>query len=202
MGPGAYLRGAATALMALVTVGCTGHFAELPDERYYRLPESAPQQATAQFAGTIAVVLPSSDGLHAERAMLYSRHDRPLEILRHHYYFWTESPPRLVQEHLVEYLRSAGIAEHVFRAEAAPGHGLQLEARLLRFERQVGSDPTQVLVELELGWRSRSADTPPARRTYRAREAAADDTIYASVQAYGKALTDIYARFLRDMPPG
>ena len=199
---GAYVRGAVPALLVLVAAGCTGNFAELPEDRFYRLPQPAPQRAAAQVAGTIAVALPSSDGLHAERALLYSRHDRPLETLRHHYYFWTESPPRLVQEHLIQYLRSAGVAEHVVRAEAAPGSGLRLEARLLRFERLVGGDPPQVLVELELGWHGRSADMPPARRTYRALEAAADDSIYASVQAYGNALADIYARFLRDMPPG
>ena len=183
-------------------MGCTGNLADLPEDRFYRLPDPAPQRAALRFPGTIAVALPSSDGLHAERALLYSRHDRPLETLRHHYYFWAESPPRLVQEHLVAYLRAAGVSDHVVRAEAAADNDLRLEARLLRFERLVGGDQARVLVALELGWQRRGAGALPPRRTYRALTAAADDSIYASVQAYGEALADVYARFLRDMPPG
>lgn len=183
---------------ALVAAGCAGAPADLPEDRFYRLPEPAPVAAKTGHAGTIAVTLPHSDGLHTERALLYSRHDRPLEILRHHYFFWAESPPRLLQDYLIQHLRGAGLADRVLRAEAAPTDALRLESRLLRFERRIGGAETQVLVELELGWSNR-ADR--SRRPYRALVTAADDSIYASVQAYGHALGEILDRFLREHPP-
>lgn len=185
---------------ALLGLGCVGAPPDLPEDRFYRLPAPAPHSAAARYAGTIAVALPESDGLHSERALLYSQHDRPLEILRHHYFYWTESPPRLLQDFLVQYLRRAGVADQVVGAGVASGKALRLESRLLRFERHIGGARPQVLVELELGWRSRAGARP--RAVYRVLAPAADDSIYATVQAYGLALDQILAAFVQEHPPG
>lgn len=190
------------ALGAWTLVACVGAPPELPEDRFYRLPEPKPRTAIAPYAGTIAVSLPHSDGLHTERALLYSHHDRPLEVLRHHYFFWAESPPRLLQDHMVAYLRAAGMAERVSRAQNADGDALHLESRLLRFERHIGGAQTQVVVELELGWNGADAGSLRSRRIYGVQTAAEDDSIYASVQAYGRALEQIYQRFLQELPPG
>lgn len=190
----------AMAFLGALIAGCAGPATQLPDERYYRLPEPTARTA-APAASIIVVALPRTDGLHAERALLYSRHDRPLEILRHHYYFWAESPPRLLQDHLIEYLRQAQIAQRVEGIDGAPVAAPLLESRLLRFERQVGGPNPGVLVELELGWRRPAADGGGSRRNYRVYMPAANDTVYASVQAFGQALTEIYERFLHDFPP-
>lgn len=196
-------RGALVVMLGVwALAACVGVPPELPEDRFYRLPEPKPHAATATYAGTIAVSLPHSDGLHTERALLYSQHDRPLEVLRHHYFFWAESPPRLLQDHMVAYLRAAGMADRVSRAENAGGDALRLESRLLRFERHIGGARTRVVVELELGWSGTDSRTARSRRTYRVQAAADDDSIYASVQAYGRALEQIYQRFLQELPPG
>lgn len=192
--------GAGLLLVLFGAVGCVGSVPQLPDDRYYRLPEPSAAEPSRHVQATVAVALPRSDGLHSERAMLYSHHDRPLEVLRHHYYFWAESPPRLIQEHAIAYLRQTHIAPDVVRDEAAPAAALRLESRLLRFERLVGGATPEVVVGLELQWQApERAPTPP--RAYRVTVPAADDSIYASVQAFGAALTQIYARFLHDAPP-
>ncbi len=186
-------------LLSIALSGCVGKVPAIPEDHYYRLPIPAPQPAASRIAGTVGVALPRADGLHSERAVLYSRQDRPLEILRHHYFFWAESPPRLIQDHLIEYLRAARAAEAVVRAEAGDNAPSQIESRLLQFERLVGDDSHQVLVELELNLRRKLGDGRSRRHVYRARAPVADDTVYASVQAFGKALDSIYARFLRDL---
>ncbi len=185
-------------LLGAALGGCLGKVPAIPEDHYYRLPMPAPQPAASRMAGTVAVALPRADGLHSERAVLYSRKDRPLEILRHHYFFWAESPPRLIQDHLIEYLRAAQAADAVIRTQTGDDAKLRIESRLMRFERLVGASPNQVLVELELSLR-RNDDTSSRQHVYRARAPVADDTVYASVQAFGKALDSIYAKFLHDL---
>ncbi len=192
-------RWMAATLLSIALGGCLGKVPAIPEDHYYRLPMPAPQPAATRIAGTVAVALPRADGLHSERTVLYSRQDRPLEILRHHYFFWAESPPRLVQDHLIEYLRAAHVADAVIRTEAGDGTSLRIESRLVRFERLVGASSNQVLVELELSLRRKDQNGNPRQHVYRARAPVADDTVYASVQAFGKALDSIYAKFLRDL---
>lgn len=187
------------ALLMVALTACSNRVAELPEDRFYRLPEPTPVAAAPRFAGTLAVALPASDGLHNERAMLYAQHDRLLEIRRYHYFFWVQTPPRLVQEHLAEYLRRARVAEPVVLADGKVGSGLRLESRLIRFERIVGGTVPQVMVELELALR----DGADARRhRYRVLLPAQDGSVYASVEAFGQALEAIYARFLQEPGAG
>lgn len=192
---------ALTVVLLAALGGCIGKVPAIPEDHYYRLPDPDPQPLAKPFAGTVAVALPVADGLHTERAVLYSRRDRPLEIRRHHYYFWAESPPRLIQEHLIAYLRAARAADTVVRAEAGDHSDIRIETRLLRFERLVGTASPEVLVELELGVRRGQSGMVSQRHVYRARAPVGDDTLYASAQAFGRALESIYARFLTDVPP-
>lgn len=70
---------------------------------------------SGQINVTIRVDLLRSDGLHDEMTILYTNTDTPLELHRYHYNHWTDSPPRLIQESLLKYLRKPRLVQNVMR---------------------------------------------------------------------------------------
>ena len=192
---------AAAAALAAVLSGCFGQLPQVPEDRFYRLGEPAlpAEVPKPDIDGSIAVARPYSDGLHTERAILYATAEQPLRVMRHHYDFWADSPPVLVQEHLVEFLRRAGVGDSVVRSESALDRALLIEPRLERFERMLGTgdDGDQVAVALEFTIRGKHQE--PLVTGYRVRQPVRGEGMYATVQAFDAALTDIYLRLLRDL---
>lgn len=190
-------RLSAVALTVLLG-GCIPQVPEVPEDRFYRLGEpTVPADLTApRFERTVIVARPVTDGLHTERAILYAEADEPLRILRHNYDLWADSPPVLIQAHLVDFLRRAGVAERVVRSESAVQRGLLIEPRLERFERILGSDGGAVVVALEFMVRD---DREPLIAGYQVRRPVRDDGVYAAVEAFEAALVEIYSRLLRDL---
>ncbi len=189
---------AGAALLSLVLGGCMSA-PPVPDDHFYRLPPAHAQALSAPvLKGVLAVERPRSDDLHGERAMLFVRAERPLELNRYHYYFWVDTPPHLIQEQLRRYLQQAGVAKRVVRLDGGPAPDYVLHGRVVRFERVVRKDGADASVMLELG-------VSPVHgghgwsKTYRAVERARGGDVNATVQAFGVALDHIYAQFLRDL---
>ena len=69
-----------------------------------------------------------------------------------------------------------------------------LQTHIVRFERSISDRGIGVLVELEMSLQQRHRLLH--KQVYRQNIAVHGDTMHATVQAFGVALTDIYARFL------
>lgn len=173
----------------------------VPEDRFYRLPVPDPVAETGPAVdGTVGVARLYADGLHNERALLYVRAERPLELHRHHYDYWVESPPRMLQQHLLEYLRAIEFAPRVIRHDAGADVDYVVSGRLLRFERLVGkAGSSAVAVSLELALEPRAASGPGQVRTYSVVRPVADESIYAAVQGFARALEEMYARFAAEL---
>ena len=191
-------RLAAAALGSLLLAGCMSA-PPVPDDHFYRLP---PAQVTALpaplFKGVLAVDRPRSDDLHGERAMLFVRAERPLELNRYHYYFWVDTPPHLIQEQLRLTLQSAGVAARVVRADGGPAPDVVLRSRLVRFERVLRKGGAYASVALEFSV-ARANGEPGWSKAYADVEPAQGDDVHATVQAFGVALQRIYGRLLHDL---
>ncbi len=186
-------------LLGLVLAACTAQ-PPVPEDRFYRLvvPRVAPGTRMGAITGTIAVREMASDGLHSERAMLYSEDPGQRVLQQYHYHFWLDAPPRLAQDYLVAYLRKIGIAERVVEGHSGIAGTYTVSGRLKRFEQLLDQGNFRTIVELELRLWSPDATVPVMVKDYRAMVPVGSG-VTAAVQGYEKALDGIAAEFADDI---
>ncbi len=185
-------------LIALALGGCASGPA--PSDHYYRLDVGAPASAleAPAFPGTLVVERFRADALTSERLLVYRRADESSEVYRHAYHYWLDSPTTLLPRALASYLRAAGAANRVVTNETRLRPDFAVEGRIVRFERVLGGSAPAVLVELELSL-TREADRElMLLATYREEREADGRSIAQAVDAFSRALADIFARFLAD----
>jgi len=183
----------------LAVAGC-GAAPPVPVERYYRIGVAAPTALPAPvLPGLLAVAPLQSDGLHSERALLYADQGQPRELRRYHYHHWADSPPRLLQEQLVAYLRQARAAATVLPDDPRLQAEHRVVGRLVRFERLNNAERALAAVDLELGLERKGSARPVWLRQYRAEVPARDGSVAAVVEAFEQAVGDVYGRFLSDL---
>lgn len=170
-----------------------------PQDSFYRLPDATPGAgAEAPLnPGRLGVQRLSSDGLYHERPILYIDSRQPNEIRRYHYHHWASSPPDLVREHLLVYLRGFAGGGKVERYVPGEDFDAVLGGRLQRFERVLDGTGVEAIVQIEFDFRR--ADGFRFSRTYLERHAAPGATIHDSVQAFSEALQAIYERFTAEL---
>ena len=176
---------------------------EVPQDTFYRLDVGVPEKALSapRFRGTLEVARLSADGLTAGRPIVYSRSDRPRELLEYHYHFWTEPPPVMLRDQLVAYLRGAKVASAVVTPELRVAADYALTGKIMRLERVIGASPgaAKAVVELELGVRQTAGERLLFLDTYRVETAAAADTVGAAVDAMNEGLKRVFALFVADI---
>lgn len=200
MRPNPYRRLWATLALAGVLAGCARQ-APVPANHFYRLAVAPPKTALAKpvLSGVLGVAPPVAHGLRGERAMLYVDARRPLEVRRYHYHFWVDTPPRLLQQQLIAYLRAAHVARQVVSSDSSAGTRELVTGRLLRFERLQGADGVQAVVAMELDLQGGRSGNVRRIGVYRAEVRARDRSMYASVEAFNQAVARVYAAFVRDL---
>jgi ABC-type uncharacterized transport system auxiliary subunit len=190
------------AILSAVLLGVTGcgSAPPVPVERYYRIAVPAPKALSAPvLPGLLAVAPLQSDGLHSERALLYADQGQPRELRRYHYHHWADSPPRLLQEQLVAYLRQARAAATVLPDDPRLLAEYRVVGRLVRFERLNDAERALAAVELELGLERKGSARPVWLHQYRAEMPARDGSVAAVAEAFEQAVGDVYGRFLSDL---
>ena len=130
--------------------------------------------------------------------IVYGMADRPYELHEYHYHFWTEPPPTMLRDQLVDYLRAAKVTTMVVTPEMRVEPDYVLAGRIKRLEKINGSPPRAV-VELELALRRTANDELLFLGTYGVEAKAGADTVAAAVAAFNDALTEIYAKFTADI---
>lgn len=180
---------------------CFGGSEAVPQDHYYHLADisSGLKQFNKPF-GVIAVSPLSSDALHHDRMILYSLQSAPLMLNTYYYHQWTNTPGRLIQEHLIDYLRQVNFAKVIVRYGERERIDGQISGYIQRFERIVGAGGPQVVVRLELSFIPRAPGAPAAlTKVYTSERKAADDSMESTVAAFSIALQTIYGRFVADV---
>lgn len=172
----------------------------VPQDTYHRLrvPPPANPLPRPPLAGMLEVERLAADGLTAGRPLIYSKSDRPQELQEYLYHFWTEPPPIMLRDEIVDYLRAANAAKAVVTPELRVSPDYVLTGKVKRLERVQG-EPPRAVVELELGVRATRANTLVILDTYREEIGAVADTMGAAVDAMNQGLARIFARFVADL---
>lgn len=185
-------------ILLLATLGgCLGAAPPVPRDHFYRIEVEVIQEPPARLPGTISVSPIDAEGLMRERPMLFSIGDAH-EIQQHDYHYWIESPPRMLQGQLVDFLRQSGAADSVITPDLRLPADFEVTGRIRRFERVLRADATRVVVELELAMADTGGKRLVVVQSYGAEVPAEDAGVEASVRAMDLALSDIFTRFLAD----
>ena len=185
---------------SLLLSACFGGGEPIPQDQFYRLSAASYNGDNLQpITAVIAVSTLDSDVLHSERSILYSQFDEPLKLQRYHYHHWTNIPSKLIQDNLVDYLRTSGIAKQVIRYGEQSTIDAEIGGQVKRFERVIGGTSTKVVVQLELFYKSRGAKPKYYQNKYEQQVVVSDTSMHTTAIAFSQALQAIYSDFLKDI---
>jgi ABC-type uncharacterized transport system auxiliary subunit len=174
----------------------------VPRDQFYRLSGGVPttRHDPAPLDGSLGVVRLRADGLVTQRPILFTSRERPNRLEQHSYNYWVESPPLMLRDALVDYLREAGAATSVTVGEARRATGCELTGTLRRMEQiTAGGEPSTALIEIEFMLERANDRTVLLHRTYRAEQVAADLTVDATATAFNSVLGALFARLVADL---
>jgi len=189
--------------MILVGIGIIGSLLgcsaqpPVPEDHFYQLPKAQLQTIKRSIVNELSVKRLVTDGLHSERSLLFSESDKALQLKQYHYHHWSDSPPRMIQEHLISALRNAGIANTVVNYDAAQRADYNLSGKIRHFEQTGRGKKNEVLVGIELRLDDKNGK-PLLIKDYHYSQAANSSTPHDLVNAFGTALNKIYAEFVSD----
>lgn len=187
----------------LITIGIFGSLLAcsaqppVPEDNFYQLPKAQLQAGKHSMAKELSVKRLVTDGLHSERALLFSESGQALQLKQYHYHHWSDSPPRMLQEHLISAMRSAGVADTVINYDAAQRAAYNLSGKIRHFEQIGRGKKSEVLVGLELRLDDKHGK-PLLIKDYHYTQAANSAAPHDLVNAFGAALNKIYAEFISD----
>lgn len=188
--------------LAISLSGCFGGSSiPVPADHYYRLADNhsnEPRHVDPALPGSLAVHRFVARGLYQERPLLFIKADNPLELRRHHYHHWIDTPGRLIQDDFLQYLRNRNFAQNIRRFQPGKQSDYQITGRVNRFERVLGTAGTTVMVSLELELQSDRQETL-FRNTYTRSVEVTDRQMYSSIMVFDTALQQIYSNFVSDI---
>lgn len=187
-------------LLVVLLSACVAQLAPVPQENYYRLNASAAaSDAGARLTdGLLMVEELRSDGVHAERALIYSDDNAHRRLNLYNYDFWSDPPTRLVQGYLVQRLRAAGAAAQVMRYTINDNADLYIGGRLERFAELIDGKQARVEVQIELRLSIAGERRPRLLRSYHAEVAINGTDPADTVAGYEQALNQISTQFIAD----
>lgn len=171
----------------------------VPSDHFYRLPD--PQSSsvldTPLVNGMVLVKQFQTDGLHIERAILYTNDEQSIELKQYRYHFWQDSPSRLVRDHLVAYLRDANMAPIVVTDNGSAAE-VVVSGKIKQFEQRIWNNDAEAVVALEFRVDRATEVQPILLKDYRTQVAVDGDSMRATVTAFDKALLELFEAFLAD----
>jgi ABC-type uncharacterized transport system auxiliary subunit len=185
--------------LALFAVACVSGPA--PKDHFYRVDVAPPEKpiATPRLAGTLVVNRLRADALTNERQILYRENAEASEVGRLGYHRWVDSPTVMLQGQIADYLRAAGVAPLVVTTAVRVTPDFLLSGRLLRFE-WVRGRSAHVSVNLEISITRVDGNQLVHFATYRSQQAAGGNNVGEAVSAFDRALAEIFARLVAEMP--
>jgi ABC-type uncharacterized transport system auxiliary subunit len=185
---------------SLVQGGCLSD--PVPADRFYRLevPDAAARLEVPRLGGRLLVDSPRGDGMTLERLMLHRDASDPSRVKRAGYDHWVDSPPAMVQQAVVKFLRSANAAEIVITPAMRLDADFHLAGRVNRFELLAGEGAPRATIELEFSLVRLEDRKLLLLKTYREEEDVGGSGVGDSVEAFSRALHRILRRLTLDLP--
>jgi len=184
-------------LLATLLASCSAQ-PPVPEDNFYQLPAPKITASTKTITDTLSVKRLVSDGLHSERALLFSKAGQALQLKQYHYHHWSDTPPRMLQEHLIVALRSANVADTVTNYNPTQDVSYRLKGKIRHFEQIERGNKNQILVELELQLNNKSGKLV-LLKDYRIIQIANSAAPHDLVNAYGVALNTLVTEFIADL---
>jgi ABC-type uncharacterized transport system auxiliary subunit len=185
-------------VLGIATTSCSLGGGKAPQDHFYRLPEVKLEAQSTKFKSFVIKPVKSS-GLYHERAILFVESERPLELQRYHYSFWSTTPAELIHNALYQGLYTSGIATQVSRALSENRPDYIIDSRIIHFERFIKNQQVDIEVELEVSVRSGNLSGVEWTKRYKAGEKVLTTDMHASVEAFGVALNNISKQIVNDL---
>jgi ABC-type uncharacterized transport system auxiliary subunit len=177
----------ALACLALLA-GCVAP--QVPKEQYFRLIATPAETPVAKPLNGIVELPPfDADGVLAERPLLFAA-DGGRKLEQRNYAYWTNSPPQMLRDQLITYLRSAHAAKHVVPSELRVDAKYVLKGTLRRLEQT--ADPSGAVIEVEASLLDGDSNRLIASKVFRAEESVDGDGIDDAVQALNTGMNQIF----------
>jgi uncharacterized lipoprotein YmbA len=192
------LRFATVTMAVLLLVACSPP--TVPDVTYYRLPPAAPPQRLQQPLSILPIEVGTfrSEGVYAEQSVLYAATPDAGALRAYHYQLWTDPPARGLQERLTNRLREAGVSTLVTDRLPASVQALRIKGRILHYERVQQAQGIVVQVAFEMRVEQDSGE-PLLEQNYEVQETAANESMSATMTAFGAAVDAAFAKFQSDL---
>lgn len=180
-----------------ILAGCAGPGA-VPEDHYYTLhfDGSGASLAKLHTPTTVHIAPLQAGGIYADRPIVYHTTEKPLELHRYHYHYWSDSPSALLSQGLTECLRAAGVATRAGQRETG---GLLVTGRVLGMDRILDGGARYGSIELELGVERSGHGEPVFVKTYSAKVRASGEAMHDTATAFSKAFEGICNDFMGDL---
>lgn len=191
-----------TVLVLIFLLSACGENPPVPVDHFYRLTLNPGAVASKSLTDqTIFVGKFLSDGIYNERALLFSEDVENRELQQYHYYFWSITPPSLLRDYLVDYLRAADSAP-VIVSDFSSGNGLKISGKILGFEKIKRAEDSLVNVNLEIRLDKLGESRPRLVKSYKALEIVNGVSMDDTVAAFNRAVDKVFAEFVADAAAG
>ena len=194
------IRSVVLGLASLLLAACAT-VPGMPETTYYRLPPPVATTALAEAPVDLPIVVEvlGADGLYTDQALIYAMDANASRLRTYHYQLWIDPPSRLLQRHLIENLRLAGVSRVVTDQLPTRMEALRIVGRITRLERVHGANGWDAVAALVLRAEPSTGGRPWVIGEYQHRVAADGDTVADSVRALGQAVDRIGADFIADL---
>jgi len=191
---------AAALIITTLVTACASH-KPIPEDRYYRLPDAAVAQPLPRpaLSGMLAVRSYDAAAVFRDRALTYAKAGTPEELRHFHFHHWADEPPTLLQQHLVRYLRTKGVATQVIPDEATADWDYLLKGRITHFERLESGTDAEAVIEVEFTLERYGSSHLGLIKSYRQQRPIVGSDIYPTVEAFADALSAIYQQLAADI---
>lgn len=174
-------------ILALL-VGCAAP--TVPKEQYFRLIATPAETPVATpLNGIVEIPAFDAEGVLAERPLLFTA-DGGRKLEQRNYAYWTNSPPQMLRDQLITYLRSAHVATKVVPSELRVDAKYVVRGKLRRLEQT--ANPTGGVIEIEVALLDEETNQLIASKVFLAKEPAANGNIDDAVAALNTGMNQIF----------
>ena len=171
----------------------------VPQDHYYKLPAlDINAQSEPRFEQLVLKPVKAT-GLYHDRAILYIEQDKPLELKRYHYNFWSETPANLLHNALFQGLSRSAISKNISHDINASRPDYIIESRLVSFERQIQKNNVTIQVALDISVRSGYDVSDQWTKRYSSQKKLVSTAMHPSAEAFGAAVQDICEQLINDL---
>jgi ABC-type uncharacterized transport system auxiliary subunit len=168
---------------------------EVPKEQYFRLV-AAPDDvhATKPLDGAVEVPPFDADGVMTERPLLFTA-DGGHKLEQRNYAYWTNTPPQMLRDQLITYLRAARIAPQVIPSELRVDDvKYTIHGTVRRLEQT--ANPDGGTIEIELALLEKDSDKLIFTKVFHVDEKTGSGKIDDAVTALNRGMNEIYRDFV------